>query len=255
MNFSSILLEFLKNHGSASIPGFGTFYLNTITASLDQEGKNILPPGTAIAFKPSQSGNSDEFLKFISSRKGVPMIDAELELKKQVNYWNATLFKEKKVRVENIGLFYLEDSKMHFSAERTENLSPDFYGLEEINISEIKNHKSESQRSFQFSKYFYWIVPLVLIISALTYLGVSQPEMIFGKKSFTPETPAKVLPAVQKDTVKIDSLQSAAALVDSLKADSIKNMTAPVAAAPKKWTSKKNYSKSKWKKPRKQQNR
>ena len=255
MNFSSILLEFLKNHGSASIPGFGTFYLNTINASLDQEGKNILPPGTEIAFKTSQSGNSDEFLKFISAKKGVPAIDAELEIKKQVNYWNATLFKEKKVRVENIGLFYLEDSKMHFSAERTENLSPDFYGLEEINISEIKNHKTGSGRSFQFSKSFYWIVPLLLIISALTFFGVTQPEMIFGKKSFAPKTPEKAIPVIKKDSAKIDSLQSASALADSLKADSIKNTAASAAAAPKKWTSKKNYSKSKWKKPRKHQNR
>ena len=51
MNFPLLLLELLKKQGSVSLPGFGTFYLHTVNAVLDKEGKNILPPGAEVAFK------------------------------------------------------------------------------------------------------------------------------------------------------------------------------------------------------------
>ena len=255
MNFTALLLEFLKNKGDASIVNFGTFYLNAINAQLDQEGKNILPPGNQIAFKPETNGNEAEFVQFIAEKKNLSLTAADLEIKKQVNYWNATLLKDKNVPVENLGYFVLEDSKMYFHGNRTEILSPDFYGLEQINISEIKNQPRKGGSSFQLSKSLYWLLPLVLILSALTYLGVRKPEAIFGKKSFETIQPVKESPVIIKDTLKIDSLAAASAVADSLKADSLTKSIVPVAAAPKKWTSKKSYQKSKWKKPRKRQNR
>ena len=45
MNFTALILEFLKQNGSATFPGFGTFFLKKSNAVLDQDGKSILPPG------------------------------------------------------------------------------------------------------------------------------------------------------------------------------------------------------------------
>ncbi|QOW11302.1 hypothetical protein Q73A0000_13500 [Kaistella flava (ex Peng et al. 2021)] len=249
MNFHLFLLEFLKKPGSVSLPGFGTFYLHTINAVLDKEGKNILPPGAEVAFKTDVSGNGNDFANFLSTQKNIPLIDAEIEIKKQINYWNATLHKEKKVSVENLGTFFLEDSKMIFSGNRAENLSADFYGLEEINISEIKNSPNKSGNSYQLSKSFYWITPMIIGILGLTYFGVTQPEMIFGQKSFKNETPKKEVTPIKIDSVKIDSLNAIQLAMDSIKNDSLQKAIAPIKAPVKKWSSKK-YSKTQWKKPR-----
>ena len=173
MNFSLSLLDYLKKQGSVTIPNFGTFYLQTITAELDKEGKNILPPGAEVAFKTDLFGNGNDFSSFLATQKNIPLIEAELEIKKQVNYWNATLLKDKKVQVENLGTFFLEDSQMIFSGNRAENLSQDFYGLEEINLSEIKNSPRKSGTSYRLSKSFYWISPILIGILALTYLGIT----------------------------------------------------------------------------------
>ena len=254
MNFSFFLLEFLKKQGSISIPGFGTFYLHTINAVLDKEAKNILPPGAEVAFKTEVSGNGNEFAQYLSKQKNIPLIDAEIEIKKQINYWNATLHKDKKVAVENMGTFFLEDSKMVFSGNRAENLSADFYGLEEINISEIKNSPRKSGQSYQLSKSFFWITPILIGILGITYLGITQPEMIFGKKSFKDETPKKEVPPLKKDTIKTDSLNAAQLVMDSIKNDSLQKAIAPIKTPVKKWSSK-NYSKSQWKKPKKRQPR
>ncbi len=243
MNFSLFLLEFLKKHNLVSLPGFGTFYLHTINAVLDKEGKNILPPGAEVAFKTDVSGNGNDFAQYLSDGKKIPLIDAEIEIKKQINYWNATLFKDKKISIEHLGTFFLVDSKMVFSGNRTENLSPDFYGLEEINISQLKNSSSKSGQSYGLTKSVFWITPLIIGILALTYFGVTQPEMIFGKKSFKDETPKKEVAPIKIDSIKIDSLKQVQLVTDSIKNDSLQKAIAPIKTPAKKWSSK-NYSKT-----------
>ena len=241
MNFSLFLLEFLKKHNRVSLPGFGTFYLHTINAVLDKEGKNILPPGAEVAFKTEISENGNDFVHYLSEEKNIPVVDAEIEIKKHINYWNATLNKEKAVTIEHLGVFSLEDSKMIFSGHRAENISLAFYGLEEINISKLKNSSGKTS-SYGFSKSVFWITPLLIAILGLTYFGITQPEMIFGKKSFKDEVPKKVTP-VKIDRIKEDSLKTVQLKLDSVKNDSLQKAIVPV----KKWSSKK-HSKSKWKK-------
>ena len=258
MNFSFLILEFLKHQGSVPVPGFGTFYLKNTNALVDADGKSILPPGREVAFTTDISPAETGFAQFIAQQRNIPLVDAEIEVKKQTNFWNSILEKDGKAEVENVGTFFLDDSKIHFTGSRTENLSPDFYGLEEINLSEIKNSGNlsktgESQNSYHFSKYIYWIVPLVLAILGLTYFGISQPEKIFGKKSFGNGLENKPVQKVIKDSLKKDSVSTANPALDSLKTDSLK--PAVIAKAPaKKWSSKK-YSTSKWKKSKKRQNR
>ena len=93
---------------------------------------------------------------------------------------------------------------------------------EEINISEIKNSKNSKKegRNYQFSKTVYWLVPLVLGILGLTYFGISQPEKIFGKKSFGNGFDKKTVPTIKKDTVQIDSTAVVNPALDSAKTDS-----------------------------------
>ncbi|MDQ0476654.1 hypothetical protein [Chryseobacterium sp. MDT2-18] len=254
MNFSLHLLEYLKKQGNVSIPGFGTFYLHTINAVLDKEGKNILPPGKETAFKTDISENTNDFAQYLSKQRNIPLIDAEIEIKKQLNYWNATLLKDQKVEVDHLGTFFLEDSKMFFQGNRAENLSADFYGLEEINLSDIKNSTKKTGNSYTLKTSFLWITPLLIGIIALTYFGVTQPEMIFGRKSFYKETPKKEVKPIKTDTVKRDSLKAVQLAADSIKNDSLQKAIAPVKTPAKKWSSK-TYSNSQWKKPKQHQNR
>ena len=259
MNFSQLLLEFLQKHGSVSVPGFGIFYLKNTNAIVDQSGKSILPPGKEVAFRNDSGDKGQDFIQFISSQKSISELESEIEIRKQVTFWNSTLEKEGKLSLENLGTFFLDDSKIHFTGNRTENLSPDFYGLEEITISEIKNIKVKTEnnnpeKSYQFSKSIYWVLPLVIAVLALTYFGITQPEKIFGRKSFNEDFNKKPVEKIKKDSVKIDSTKLSAAKLDSLKTDSIQSVIISPKAPVKKWSSK-NYSNSKWKKAKKPQNR
>ncbi|MBH1958614.1 MAG: hypothetical protein I8H68_00740 [Flavobacteriia bacterium] len=257
MNFSFLILEFLKQQGQVPVPGFGTFYLKNTNALVDEDAQNILPPGKEVAFKNDNSAADGSFARYIAQQKNIPLIDAEIEVKKQTNFWYLTLEKEGKFVLENVGTFILDDSQIYFTGKRTDNLSPDFYGLEEINISEIKNSNkllknSGKNSSYRFSKPVYWVLPLVLVISGLTYYAIAQPEEIFGKKSFKNGLETKPVEKIVKDSIKKDSATIINPVLDSAKNDSSK--PAVVVPVPvKKWTSK-NYSKSKWKKAKKRQN-
>ncbi|SFC03839.1 hypothetical protein [Kaistella jeonii] len=263
MNFSQLLLEFLKKHGSVSVPGFGIFYLKNTNAIVDQLGKSILPPGKEVAFRNDSGDKGQDFIQFISTQKNISELEAEIEIRKQVSFWNSTLEKEGKLSLENLGTFFLDDSKIHFTGNRTENLSPDFYGLEEINISEIKNTKTRTanntdKKPYMISKSIYWVLPLVIGVLALTYFGITQPEKIFGRKSLNDDFKKKPVGKIDKINLKKDSLKKDSAVInakiDSVRNDSIKSVINSQKTPVKKWSSKK-YSNSKWKKAKKPQNR
>lgn len=254
MNFPVLILEFLNKHGHVNIPGFGVFYLKNTNASLDNENAHILPPGKEVAFRTETFEKDESLANYIVQQNKISHIEAEIELRKLTNFWNSTLEKDGKIAIENIGTFFLDDSKLHFAGERTENLSPDFYGLEEINLSQIKNPQpiestENAAQPYRFSKTVFWLVPILLGIGAITYLGISQPETIFGQKSFGNGFGKPTAKKIKKDSAKTDSVVAKQLALDSIKTDSTATTIAPV----KKWSSKKK-STSKWKKSRKPQN-
>ena len=262
MNFSLLLLEFLRLNGSLSFTGFGEFYLKNSSAVISKEDQNILPPGNEIAFRTNDSGNSKKFAQFLSVQKNISEIDAEIEIKKQTNFWNSTLEKDHYLQVEHLGTFFLTDSELRFEGARTESLSPDFYGLEEIKLSEINSKNKISsedndKKSYSLSKYIFWVFPIVVGLLALTYFGITQPEKTFGRRSFPNDFLKKRVEKIYKNATVQDSLRKDSTKVktnlDSLRTDSLQNLII-IPTPTKKWSSKK-YSNSRWKKAKKHQSR
>ena len=225
MNFNALLLEFLKTNRPLSLLGFGTFHLKNSTAFLDSNGQNILPPGREIAFQMDSNNLSNDFIKFLAAKKDSSISAAETEIKKHVTFWNSTLEKEGKLILENIGDFTLAESVLLFTGNRLENIAPDFYGLEEINLSEIKNRKT-TNKSYQFKPSIWWIAPLIVGVLAITYFGITQPEKIFGKKSFTDLEEKKPEIKIEKAIAVPDSA-TLNKNSDSLKMDSIQKNILP----------------------------
>lgn len=253
MNFSFLLLAFLKKKGSVSLANFGTFYLKNTNATLDKTGTNILPPGKEVMFNTNTEGNDKDFVEFLAIQNSSSSLEAEIEITKQINYWNITLERNSEVTIENLGTIFLDDHQVFFTANQTENISADSYGLEEINISEIKKNPKEFKNSYPFIKSIYRVIPLVIGVLALTYFGITQPEKIFGKKSFDKNLPEKPTDKIGKTPTKVVSAQLKNSNVDSLRNDSIKPIIITKTAPVKKWRPKK-YSKSKWKNPKKRPN-
>ena len=223
MSFPSLILEFLKNHAEVSVAGFGIFYLKNINALVETDRKSILPPGKEVAFKNTTETSDLDFASFLASQRNISIDEAEAEIKKHVVFWNSTLEKEGTLTVEGIGTFSLNDSKIHFSGARLNNATPDFYGLEEINLADISKRSQQNSgngKPYRVSTSWFWLTALIIAVAAISYLGISQPEEIFGKKSFAKPLEEQPRPKASVKAVSTDSTLARKA-ADSTKTDSV----------------------------------
>lgn len=254
MNIAAYLSGFLKSHYQVKVPGFGTFSLQNAGASLSEDGK-ILPPSQQISFEPDFETRDSEFVWYIAEQAGISEFEAELELKKLTNHWKNKLEADQEVDIPGVGKFWNEDSGIQFKGERLESSSPDFYGLEEISLSEIRQssnapqpafQEAETEGEYQFNNSILWIFLVGIPVLGLLFLGLTKQELIFGKKSFDEVSIKTSTKRIKKDSVKVDSAEIKHQ--DSLKQDSLKTAVVPVknAAPGKKWNSKKYTKKKKW---------
>ncbi len=255
MNIPVHILEFLKVHHKAEISGFGTFSLKNTTAAISEDGK-ILPPAKQIAFSPDFEIRNSAFIHYISQTEKVSEFEVELELKKTTNHWKNKLEADQKVEIPEIGTIWNNENGLQFKGERMEDSSPDFYGLEEISLAEIKRSKNSDiapvesiheKDDYTFNKSILWIFLIAIPVLGLLFFGITRRELLFGKKSFDEVSIKTSTKRIPKNSVQVDSAKIK--LQDSLKNDSLKNATVPAKNSPtkKKWNSK-NYSKSKkWK--------
>ncbi len=218
MNFQENLYQFLKRNNRVSVESFGTFYLQKSNAIVETTTNRILPPGKVVAFDHNSDSADDAFAEFLATQNSTTVETAKDEIKKQITYWNSILEKDGQLTLDNIGTFTLSDSSLLFNGNRFENLSPDFYGLEEINISDIKSSKriTSGNSSYRFAKTVYWLLPLLLIGAAIGYLAATQPELLFGEKTFKNE----IAPEKKVESIKTKPVTQSNIIKDSLETDS-----------------------------------
>ncbi len=69
MNISAYILEYLKQYGTATVPGFGVFSLKNSKAIINSENGSILPPASEIKFTIDYEVKADELASFIATQK------------------------------------------------------------------------------------------------------------------------------------------------------------------------------------------
>lgn len=224
MNISAYILEYLKQFGSVTVPSFGVFSLENSKAIINSENGSILPPASQITFSPDHEIQSDELIAFIADQKQMSFEASKSDLKIQTDFWKKKLQAEQTLEIQNLGTIFIEDGHTHFKGKRIESGHPDFYGLEEIKISDIKAKdkavvSEKSGKDYKFSKSLLWIFLIVIPILGIAYLAFTNQELLFGKESFKQEKDSiKINATVSvyvKDTVKVDSTQMK--IADSLK--------------------------------------
>ncbi len=250
MNIVQHINEYLKEVGNAKVSGFGTFFLKNVQAKMDAETKSILPPSQEVGFNEDYKTLDDGLIRFISTKENISVEEVIKQLKNLTDYWKNKLSLSENLSVEGLGQFHVADGKLHFLGDRIESAIPDFYGLEKIDLSQIKSSKSINNVGEKRKSSTIWYILFAVLLSALSYFAYTQREMLFGKKSFEDEPVKKEpqLPVV--DSIAIKQKISDSLRIDSLKQDSIKKK-----AAVKTWKPKKYYKKNKWSKAKQHRNR
>jgi len=227
MNPAHYIPEYLIRNAKAEISSFGVFGLKNSGAVINEQ-QLILPPAKEITFVPDYETKDDGFLKYVSERENISLFEAELQLKKYTNQWKASLEADREVHIENTGFFRNSENGIIFKGARIENSTPDFYGLEEIKISEIKKtddfsddtkNEEEEQNAYRFNNSILWIFLIAFPLAGIFYFAATNQELLFGKKTdFSVKTSTH---RIEKKIPENDSLKNKT-VQDSIKKDSVK---------------------------------
>ncbi|WP_415329355.1 hypothetical protein [Chryseobacterium sp. MMS23-Vi53] len=241
MNISAYILDYLKQFGTVTVPGFGVFSLENSKAIINSENGSILPPASKIVYTPDYQIKSDDLAAFIGGQKQMSLEASKTDLQIQTDFWKKKLQADQTLEIQGLGVLFIEDGETHFKGNRLESDHPDFYGLEEIKISDINNKDVKignvvnSEKDYKFNKSILWAFLVVIPVLGIIYVGYSQQELLFGKKSFdkTNISIQTKTHRIEKDTVKIQTHTMPVA--DSLKKDStVKSQIQPAIQATQK---------------------
>ncbi len=227
MNISAYILEYLKQFGTVTVPDFGVFSLEKSKAVINSENGSILPPASTIIYTADYEAKSDDLAAFIAGQKQMTLEASKTDLQIQTDFWKKKLQAEQVLEIQGLGTVYIEDGATHFKGNRLQSDHPDFYGLEEIRISDMHTHSpksvasSNAEKDYKFNKSILWAFLIIIPVLGIIYVAYIQQELLFGKKSFenTPISVQTKTHRIQKDTVKVQQHEAPAA--DSLKRDSV----------------------------------
>lgn len=223
MNIENLIIRYLQEKKAAKLLGFGTFSLEKAEAVLNEHSDKILPPSQRIVFSFNEKITDEGFVNFISKEHSISDEEAQDRLTSKIHQWKSTLQENNVLNLEELGTFSNNAGTIVFEGKRIESENSDFYGLEEINIQELKKVSSPSnivEKDYQFSQSILWIFLVALPALAILVLGFTQRELLFGKKSFDEVSVTKATHRIEKDTKR--NIQSANIPIDSLKLDSLK---------------------------------
>ncbi|PQA93562.1 hypothetical protein B0A69_11195 [Chryseobacterium shigense] len=250
MNISAYILEYLKQFGTVTVPGFGMFSLKNSKAIINSENGSILPPASEIVFAVDYEIQSDELAAFIAAQKQMSLEASKSDLKIQTDFWKKKLQADQVLEIQNLGIITIENDTAHFKGKRIESGHPDFYGLEEIRLSDINNGEKVSttvnrEKDYKFKKSILWIFLLAVPVLGIVYLALTQQELLFGKKSFDQVSVQTSTHRIVKDTIKVMVHGPETAVSDSLKKDSLSK---PAGKGSKPAPASQNNTKTQWQK-------
>ncbi|WP_434980175.1 hypothetical protein [Daejeonia sp. YH14] len=221
MDLSSYISECLCKDQKAAIAGFGSFTLKNSGARILAGDQKILPPAKEIFFAADDLTQDQGLISIIANREDITTGKASAFVQVKADTWKKKLNGNTEFSIPGIGRFVPEDGKMIFYGERLNIEAPDFFGLENIDLTRLgeaacSSKTTSSSGEYTFNKTILWIFLLIIPVAGLLVLAVTQREKLFGKESFTvknathridtaPKIPAKKVVSKVSDSLKTDS--------------------------------------------------
>ncbi len=211
MKLETLILEKLKTYPKVEISGFGTFYLKNSEAKILEKTTRILPPGQEIALEFDYQLSDQGFARYLAGKMRLTHVQALDLIATHSTYWKNQLSEAKELSLEGLGAFFSDAGEILFHGERLEISSPDQFGLEAIDLKELKEKKSGSNQqatAYTLQKSAPWVVLLLIPVAGLIVLALTDKELLFGKRSVFSPTSSISKPKPPKDSVSTPSPNS-----------------------------------------------
>lgn len=146
MMIEKYISDLLYRYQCVTVPNFGAFITETVSARVNEESQTFFPPQKVIAFNANITNNDGLLANHIATNEKINYEKALDKIANQVAIWNAKLITSNVVSLENIGTFSLnKESKIVFEANSNTNYLTSAFGLSSFTQPEIKREVYKQQ--------------------------------------------------------------------------------------------------------------
>ncbi|MGS0748394.1 hypothetical protein [Halpernia sp. GG3] len=207
---TDLILKYLVTRGEVKIPGFGIFQHRDSPAFYDEKSAAFLPPGKEFFFDVDFDLKDESIVHYLSVQKNISVSESNSKIKELTSYWKSSLENKKEFTLPELGSFFINDNSLVFKGKRFTTKNPDNFGLEEVNLAQLKNKHNNlitnSNTDYRTSNNKLWWLFFIIPTAAIIYFASQNPDLIFGKKSFQNSNKIKMNPIKKKQSLKTDSI-------------------------------------------------
>lgn len=130
MTLNRHITHLLYSHDCVVVPGFGAFVAKSFSAELNTATQMFMPPGRRLSFQPGLRADDGLLLKHIARVENRSVDVVRLQVSDAVSHWHAQLHRGERVRIEDLGLFYIDrQGELQFKPQIDFNYDANFFGL------------------------------------------------------------------------------------------------------------------------------
>lgn len=214
MNLEVHIYQLLQEKEAVELPGFGVFTLQKKTAQLDPESSKLMPPTQEVSFQKQESVNGADLSRYIAAKTLQNLFQVQTEIQEQVALWKQELELSQEITLTGLGNLKVQNEEWILVSPKDLTQTIGFFGLEELHLEPLLNSRAQdfqSDNQYVFGQSILWTFLLILPLGGILFFALSDPQVIFGKKSFHQSPPKsfqkeKFKPAKNstvKDTLKI----------------------------------------------------
>lgn len=145
INFAKVLMtleqhisQLLFKNDCLVVPGFGAFVAKSFSAEMNGATQMFLPPGRRLSFQPGLRSDDGLLIREVARIEYRHRDVVRLEISDLVSDWHSKLHRGEKVRLEGLGLFYIDrQGELQFKPQVDVNFDAKYFGLGVFRVAPI----------------------------------------------------------------------------------------------------------------------
>lgn len=146
MNIAHYISQLLYRYQCVTVPGFGAFLTETISAKIQESNHTFYPPKKEISFNPYLKNNDGLLANHMASVEKISYDLAVAAIEKEVALWKTLLQNKENVSLKNIGELRLNsENNMVFEPNKQLNYLTDSFGFSSFVSPAVKREEFKKQ--------------------------------------------------------------------------------------------------------------
>lgn len=241
MTLEQYISRLLFSNDCVVVPGFGAFVARSFSAELNAATQMFLPPSRRLSFQPGLRTDDGALRRSISKREMRSEDVVRLEISDIVSYWHKQLHRGERLRLEGIGLFYIDrQGELQFKPQVDVNFDVQHFGLGVFRASPLIAPAKEAkvvplhERADRKRTPFWRVAAVAAGVSGLLFLGGAKSDFNLGEH-FAGFDLLRLSTPTSEDDAPAEEMEEAIEEVAPVEESSISNIeitAKPVAATP-----------------------